>query len=432
MEKILKKLEYLFLISIFSIIILYYFFVYKPLKNELKTSLIANFKHIVAISEINLENYFQKCIEGTNSLSSRTMIRKKLYDYYNNKINLKYLKDYTQPKYIDGAKALKNIVGALRISKNNNLIAKYGKIKKYNIENFNNKTTDIRLLNNNKIVVSSPIYENKTLLGYDIASFSLYEFVKKISKPNINLKLIPNPSHKKTLIVTNSEIIMYKQILETDIWLKTTASKNIYYDTLNKISIHITVLTLLTLIAIIFVFKFVIENTTKKVINNLENKNKKIEYLSFHDKLTGLYNRRYFEDEMNRLNNSRKLPISIIIADIDDFKLINDRYGHKTGDNYLKKAANIFKEATRSDDIIARIGGDEFAIILPNTNKNNSQKISERILEYLEHFNKKEKTKTPLNISTGCATMKKENQNLEYIMGKADKKMYENKTKKNQ
>lgn len=105
----------------------------------------------------------------------------------------------------------------------------------------------------------------------------------------------------------------------------------------------------------------------------------RLEYLSFHDELTALYNRRYFENELEKFNQSRKLPISIIIGDLDNLKYINDNFGHKTGDKYLVKAAKIMKDNFRNEDIIARIGGDEFAAILPDTNTETAAKISERI-----------------------------------------------------
>ena len=121
-------------------------------------------------------------------------------------------------------------------------------------------------------------------------------------------------------------------------------------------------------------FKNVIEDDLELLIFK-----KEIEHLSFHDEMTDLYNRRYFENEMERLNKSRRLPISIVIADMDELKQINDNYGHKMGDRYIKKAAEIINSATRSGDVVARIGGDEFVIILPGTNTNLAKELCERI-----------------------------------------------------
>ncbi len=105
----------------------------------------------------------------------------------------------------------------------------------------------------------------------------------------------------------------------------------------------------------------------------------KIRYMSFHDSLTSLYNRRFLDEEMKRLDTERQLPISIIMADLNGLKLVNDTYGHSVGDKMLKSAADIIKESCREGDIIARWGGDEFVVLLPQTTKEEACKICKRI-----------------------------------------------------
>lgn len=156
-------------------------------------------------------------------------------------------------------------------------------------------------------------------------------------------------------------------------------------------------------------------------------KEQKIEYLSFHDKMTGLYNRRYFENEMQRLDSSRKLPVTVMIADLDDLKYINDNFGHHEGDNYITTAAQMIKESTRNEDIAARIGGDEFAIILPQTDLNGAQKIYQRIKEKQRKYLKEANTIDTFSISIGYAVKDKKDLNLEEVYKKADQKMYANK-----
>jgi len=165
----------------------------------------------------------------------------------------------------------------------------------------------------------------------------------------------------------------------------------------------------------------------EKTNNELTKLLNEVQYLSFHDEMTGLYNRRYFENELERLSNSRELPITIFVADIDKLKDVNDNYGHKKGDKYIKKAAEILNRSTRDGDVVARIGGDEYAIILSNSGLETAKSLFERIKNNVKEYNKKNKFVEQLNISTGFAIKTKKEENIDNIFRKADEMMYNNK-----
>lgn len=165
-------------------------------------------------------------------------------------------------------------------------------------------------------------------------------------------------------------------------------------------------------------------------IDQAKRNQQRLKYLSFHDNLTALYNRRYFENELERLNYSRRYPISLIVGDLDNLKIINDSMGHKMGDKYIKMAAEIFKNVLRSEDIISRIGGDEIAVILPETEKNEVKIICSRIKEKCKEINQGEnKFKGLFRVSLGFHTLNYSDQDLNHAFQKADEKMYENKRK---
>jgi diguanylate cyclase (GGDEF)-like protein len=168
----------------------------------------------------------------------------------------------------------------------------------------------------------------------------------------------------------------------------------------------------------------------EKTNSELKELLKEVEYLSFHDEMTGLYNRRYFENELTRLSTSRRLPITLMVADMDRLKIINDNYGHKTGDQYIKGIAEVLKKSSRDEDIVARIGGDEFAIILPETGFEAADKIYQRIKFNLKKYNQQQELVEELKLSLGFAVKTKKEQNLDQIFKKADKIMYNNKSKK--
>ncbi len=153
-------------------------------------------------------------------------------------------------------------------------------------------------------------------------------------------------------------------------------------------------------------------------------KQKQIEYLSFHDHLTGLYNRRYIEDAVRRLDTERNLPFAVMVLDVNGLKLTNDAFGHEMGDQLLKTVADIMKKVCRADDIIGRIGGDEFCILLPKTDEKQAEKIKQRII------NTASNTKLGsviVSAAVGYAVKTNRDEDIAQIRMNADNYMYKNK-----
>ncbi|MBP1927314.1 diguanylate cyclase (GGDEF)-like protein [Sedimentibacter acidaminivorans] len=153
---------------------------------------------------------------------------------------------------------------------------------------------------------------------------------------------------------------------------------------------------------------------------------KDIERLSCKDKLTGLYNKSFLDEEIARLDTKRQLPISVIMGDINGLKLINDAFGHSMGDNALKKSARIMMNSFRTEDIISRVGGDEFIIILPKTTEEIASSIVDRIKNKFEN-NPLDFIK--LSISFGVATKEVASENIRDVLKKAEERMYFKKLK---
>jgi PAS domain S-box/diguanylate cyclase (GGDEF) domain/uncharacterized domain HDIG len=159
-------------------------------------------------------------------------------------------------------------------------------------------------------------------------------------------------------------------------------------------------------------------------ITNRKKAEEEVIYLSYHDKLTGLYNRRFYEEEIKRLDTERNLPISIIIGDVNGLKLVNDAFGHAKGDELLRKAAAAIQSACRTDDIVARWGGDEFVILLPKTKKEEAEAIINRIEK---QYSNEYVNALSVSISFGWGTKNNPDQNILKVLKSAEDNMYKHK-----
>jgi diguanylate cyclase (GGDEF)-like protein/PAS domain S-box-containing protein len=154
----------------------------------------------------------------------------------------------------------------------------------------------------------------------------------------------------------------------------------------------------------------------------------KLKYLSSHDALTGLYNRGFFVEEMDRLGRGRGFPVSIIMIDVDHLKDINDGHGHAAGDALLKRVAQVLTAAFRAEDVIARIGGDEFAVLLPATDSSAAGASLGRLRRLIQEANAAH-NRTPIRLSLGVSTAGKPAP-LSEVLKAADADMYHEKREK--
>ena len=150
-------------------------------------------------------------------------------------------------------------------------------------------------------------------------------------------------------------------------------------------------------------------------------------FIGTHDKLTKLYNRTFFEEELSRLENSRLFPVSVFMLDVDGLKIVNDLQGHAAGDDLLRRTGKVLLKSFRSEDMVARIGGDEFVVVLPRTNEVAAEIAFKRINHFLELDNKNNPNK--LEISVGIATCYEQG-SFKDTVKQADDRMYQNKRSK--
>jgi len=395
MKRLFYTLTAAMIISLIFLLFFFYIGVFSPLRDELGATLIEDFKSTVSITEINVENYLSRCQQGAESLSSRTMIKNKLFDYKNDKLSFEGVKNYTQPKYEDGAAVLGHVLASYRFT-GKQVIAKCEKpeIKlDININQYNKKITStiITVLNNKKLVIiNSPIIKKDQLIGNDIVVFDITPLFKQLNEDRINYEVIKRENINNTFVNSKEEVKSYRQILDTNYWLKAQLPKAKLNKGLNDLITKIVTGLIFLLIIIIIIFGFIINQTYNKVIKSLRDKIEKITELSETDYMLNIYNRSKFMEELkneikrvNRYGNN----LSLIMLDVDYFKEINDRYGHMTGDQILIKLTEVINRKIRDLDIFARYGGDEFIIITPNTDLDEAAKLAQRLRESIAETN---------------------------------------------
>lgn len=436
---IIKSFGTTFLFLLIVLMILYNF-IYNPLYETLEETLLENFLNTTETSKLSFEYIIERGIENSKSISSRTMINNKILEYKEGKVDLQELKNYTQPRYNDGIEVLENVIYSARIV-DNIIISSKGSLGKdikgkkqvqdlvYEIFKENNRIY---------LLVYSPIKSNE-VIGMDMIVFDLSNSLAKMELNGMSIDIVKEEEtikYENNLTVNpsvseykNPDDILYLNVfykLLDDVFLHISTPKDGFYYKINNIS-RISLINLM----IVFVFSFISINIiiilfAKEKINFLDKSNEKHKRDSHYDELTGAYSRLYLKQWLNDKKN-KKLKYAMVFIDMNDFKDINDKYGHKKGDQVLKEIVSIFNNEIRKNDFIVRFGGDEFIILLQGVSKPTASKIIGRI-------NEKIKSSIILDIKVSFSYGIGELENVDefyQLLEEIDREMYEMKEEEN-
>jgi len=437
MDKSIRRAKLFILSFLILNISVVYFLIYLPINYELKKSKQEVFITLADSKIVSVDNYLESCKTGAESMSSRTMIRKKIVEYYNDEIDFDELKTYTKDRYADGAAALKNSIGTIRLVEGD-VVARYGDIDLALIkeDNYSN-TIELEVLlgeYKNTLIVYSPIYEGSEILGYDVVFYDMDTIIDDVSMETINVliteeimkvydeKIILNEG--KELLVKDNMIYHYHQLKNTGkIIIFETSAKELYSDS-RKIITYNILGAVIGLIGLAYISnKFIISNA-KRLLDRAVKERNRFENHANTDALTGAYSRMFLDKWSER--NLNEFEGYIVLMDLDCFKKINDKFGHLTGDKVLKKFVEIVKSSIRDEDYLIRYGGDEFIIITENEDKSIVESILNRIkmkCQSLDEFS------FDILISYGIAKIS-ENDGIDKAINRADKELYEKKAKR--
>ena len=262
---------------------------------------------------------------------------------------------------------------------------------------------------NGEVVLFEKGYNNYINLNADMV---LKKYKNKIISKKSNMLEIKKDNEKL--------FINTRYIPELDLYLIVEAKLDVYKQNL----LNVFYINLLISVIVISFITYILY----KIIKNY---NSKLEYMAYNDSLTNLFNRRYFENELTKViaNHKRNnLDFCIVFLDLDNFKLINDTFGHDIGDKVLINIANILKESLRQTDLIARWGGEEIVILLTNISINEAEVLTENIRIKIQNSKKNNKLlNTNVTASFGL-TQFKNGDDGDIIVKRADKAMYISKT----
>lgn len=440
MKKLITKSMLTTSLFLMVILIFAYHFIYHPLYNALEETSLENFINMTETSRKSFAHIIERGIENSKSISSRTMIKKKIIEYKDGIVDLEELKTYTQPRYIEGIQVLEKLVYSARVV-DDQIIASRGEppITIKSIDGI--KKLDYEVVEENKgiyLLVYSPIKSN-IIIGMDIVVFNLSGFLSQLELYHMSIDIVTkdetinyqdsftiNPLISKH---TGPDNIIYLNVfyeLGDDLFLHISTPKDVFYydfDAITKRSF--TNLMIMFILSFLCINGIIIVFVTNK-INSLDKSREKYKQDSYYDPLTGAYSR-LFLNQWLKDNKGKTIEYAIVFIDMNNFKEINDQYGHNTGDGVLKEVVSALQDEIRDNDLIVRFGGDEFLILLDCVSHNITAKVIEKI-----NNNLKPPTLSDIEVSFSYGIGELENTTEFYdVLEQIDRKMYEMKKTSN-
>jgi len=281
----------------------------------------------------------------------------------------------------------------------------------------------VACFNKSKLICVDDIYEDSI---YDFTKSKEFDIINSYKTKSILCVPLINHNSNKTIGVLqliNKNINGKKVIFTKED--KEFISLSSYFITLSIISTQDSIEQLK-------LHNLELEGKVKQRTKELEDTQKELIIQVNHDSLTKLYNRRYFNEiikNLMKISQRDKKPLVIAMLDIDDFKKVNDTYGHGIGDIAIKRIAEVFNKTIRTSDISIRFGGEEFIIIFPDTNITNCQKICEKLRVKIEEsiIKVNDKKEFSLTVSIGLSQIEIDDLNEDQALYKVDKALYKSK-----
>ena len=447
MLEFVSRVKRVFAGSIFVVTALVFFLVYQPMQAELMNSLTDVFRQVSRTNCYVIENIIERCIEGSKSLSSRTMIKNAIGEYRSGQMSLEELKIYTQAKYEDGASAIDHIALAQRIV-DGNVVASYrvgdGVLDLSHAEAGTQQESEITphiVLKDERIyaAMNSPIRLGNEVVGYDFVVYDITKQIESLSSKNIEAYLIDDEAYRKllsasvqteehggTTVTTKDGLVCWMAPIANVYFVSVQEQATLYQpiDKLGKRVIigGIAVFAGYTLVVYLYIFLYL-----RRELGSLESSRDAYKEMAYVDHLTGAYSRQFL-DIWNRSLRSHQKNYAIAMIDVDGFKEINDIHGHATGDRVLQQLVATILNSIRRSDFLVRHGGDEFVLVLSDIDVEDAKRLLARIEDRLM-LSMPGSDPIQIKISYGIGLLVNDG-DLWELLKQADAEMYETKRAK--
>jgi len=431
----------LVLMSALMVVVIHY-----PMRMELEKETLNNFELEARLNMQILEQYIDLCVSGTRSLSSRSESINKIVEYNEGKVSWEEMTAYLQPQFMEGLSTVRYLVGATRIIDGKEAVS-YGSLdiskSEYSMTLEEEKYVLIHEKHKMNLKVYVPIKdETGKSLGFDVLFFDATQLLLQVDESNYKFAILGDSEVKiLTGEVTllgfsegksynkNGNTIYIREFSSNEQYYYLTTPNDLLYAQVEGLSLRITIVAVIVIVFMVLFSNWYIVKKAEQILEVTEESRIRYKEYAIKDTLTGAYSRRYLEKvrkEWESESLAGVLQTTIVFIDIDDFKGLNDQYGHDAGDAALKYLVNAFEKNIRSDDILIRQGGDEFILILKNCFMHKAVEIMEKVDHTLQQH---EGFEHVVNISYGISEITNIEQ-YDQVMKDTDQKMYDNKKQK--
>lgn len=454
--KFLTRVKLLFSIFIIVGIIIMSALIYYPLNNALTESTVLNFSHLVEAKQVIVQNDMERGLDGGRSMSSRTMIKESIVSYLNGELSYDDMKDYVQPRFDDGARALTNLIKAKRVVGDRAVMEEiYGdgnvEFEDFSLESDVMGEMSEAIIKDNVLYlgVTTPVVFEEEEVARDFLIFNLSysegmladeieeTFMDEEGYESILLKASHERDYENIKVIEAAGKFYGTIEISEGIYIVVIEPKDVLMKDVERISINLLVVAILTLLSAILLIYFFIIRYAKNELSTLtvcKVSLDRAETEAIIDPLTGAYNRRFAENQLEELfeiyKNTGITPL-VAIFDIDGFKNINDTYGHSVGDEALRAVVEAAKRTIREDDAVVRWGGDEFVILAHGFEQKKAKEFFLRLYDKIDEERVEvEGEYIRITISIGAAFFEEKDRSYLDVINRADKKMYEAKEEK--